>query len=228
MNVVALIPAFNESQRIAATVRATLKVDAIDEVIVIDDGSSDDTAEQAQAAGATVISLSANHGKGGALQVGVASLDDRVRFVAFLDGDLQGTASQVVRLLDPVVRGTVDMAIASFPRPEGKAGFGLVMGLARFGIRTLGGTFDALAPLSGQRVLNKRALEAVTPLASGYGVEVALTVRALRNRLKVVEVPTTMRHAATGRDLKGFMHRGRQFVHVAQTLIRLSFERRDT
>jgi len=132
----------------------------------------------------------------------------------------------VALLTGPVARGEADMTIARFPRPHGKAGFGLVKGLARWGIRTLGSTrFDAQAPLSGQRALDSAAVAVCTPFAQGYGVEVALTVRALRAGLNVMEVETTMAHAATGRDVAGFAHRGRQFLHVARTLASLALRR---
>jgi hypothetical protein len=149
-----------------------------------------------------------------------------------LDADLGPTAAQGGRLLGSVFSGTADMTVAVFPKTGAKAGFGLVMSLARWGIRTLGGPdgrgFAAGAPLSGQRALSPRAWRAVTPFAFGYGAEVAMTVRALRAGLEVLEVPTEMAHAATGRDLAGFVHRGRQFAHVAWALVRLAFEpRRD-
>jgi hypothetical protein len=115
--------------------------------------------------------------------------------------------------------------VAILPRPHGKAGFGLVKGLARWGIRRMGNGFEAHAPLSGQRALNRRAIDVATPFAHGYGVEVALTIRVLRAGLRVLEVPTTMSHAETGRDLSGIVHRGRQFAHVARTLTRLAIER---
>jgi hypothetical protein len=122
------------------------------------------------------------------------------------------------------------MTVATFPPPAGRAGFGLVKGLARKGIRTLGGpsarSFAASAPLSGQRALTPACLDRVTPFAFGYGVEVALTVRALRAGMRVVEVPTSMSHDATGSDLSGFAHRGTQFAHVAWALARLAVERR--
>ncbi len=111
------------------------------------------------------------------------------------------------------------MAIATFPPPAGKAGFGLVKNLARWGIGRLGGEFEASAPLSGQRALTRACLATVRPFSAGYGVEVGLTVRALRAGFRLVEVPTTMSHAATGRDLQGFIHRGRQLVHVALALL---------
>ena len=128
-------------------------------------------------------------------------------------------------ILRPVLVGDADMTIAVLPRPANSGGFGLVKGLARWGISSFGGGFKALAPLSGQRALTRAAWEASTPFASGYGAEVGLTVRALRAGLRVLEVPAAMTHAATGRDLSGFAHRGRQFVHVAIALVRLAVER---
>ena len=224
MRIVALVPAYNEAARIGATVAAIRTVAGIADVIVIDDGSDDETAHLAAEAGATVIRLERNRGKGGALEAGILSAGDP-DLTLLLDADLGETAAQAERLLAPVRTGEADMAIARFPRPAGKAGFGLVKGLARWGIRTLGGPFDAHAPLSGQRALDRAAVGACRPFESGYGVEVALTVRALRAGLRVVEVETTMMHAATGRDVAGFVHRGRQFAHVAATLLRLTVKR---
>lgn len=226
MKTIVLIPAHDEEARIAATVRAAAAIERIAEVVVVDDGSSDGTAAAAEAAGARVLRLAANVGKGAALDAGLELVRTDADAVLLLDGDLGETAAQAAALLDPVLAGVADMTIAGFPKAEGKAGFGLVKGLARLGIRLMGSrSFAATAPLSGQRALTRRALDVVTPFASGYGVEVALTVRALRAGLRVVEVPTTMRHAATGRDVAGFAHRGRQFGHVLLALLRLAFER---
>jgi glycosyltransferase involved in cell wall biosynthesis len=226
MTIVALIPAYNEAQRIAATVSAVAGIGKVDSILVVDDGSADDTAHIAEAAGARVLRLAVNAGKGAALDAGYELLREEADILLLLDGDLGSTAGQAGSLLDPVVRGEADMTIAAFPRPVGKAGFGLVKGLARTGIHCLGSrSFTASAPLSGQRALNRRALAVTTPFAFGYGVEVALTVRALRARMRVIEVPTTMAHAATGRDAAGFAHRGRQFTHVVRALVRLALER---
>lgn len=227
MTVVTLIPAHDEAERIVATVETTAGVPGVDTVLVVDDGSSDGTAALAEAAGARVLRLPVNVGKGAALDAGYALVRDEADVLLLLDGDLGATAAEATSLLGPVTRGEADMTIATFPKPTGKAGFGLVKGLARAGIRALGSRrFSPAAPLSGQRALNRRALDASTPFAFGYGVEVALTVRALRAGLRVIEVPTTMAHATTGRDAAGFAHRGRQFAHVARALARLAFEPR--
>jgi hypothetical protein len=224
MRTVALIPAHNEGDRIADTLEALGTVRGIDSVIVVDDASTDRTAEIAGGSGARVVRLDRNLGKGGALEAGAAQAGDP-DVLLLLDGDLGATASQADLLLAPVIAGEADMSIARFPRPAGKAGFGLVKGLARRGIRILGGPFDAQAPLSGQRALSRAALHACRPFEAGYGVEVALTIRALRADLRLVEVETTMAHAATGRNLRGFAHRGRQFMHVAAALVRLARDR---
>ena len=225
MSVIALVPAHNEADRIAATVTTARSVAQIDRVIVIDDASTDGTARIAAEAGAEVLRLERNRGKGGALQHGLDSVAEDADVIALLDGDLGETAAEVRVLLAPVLAGDADMTIATLPKPPGSGGFGLVKGLARWGIRTLSG-FEATAPLSGQRVLSRDAWVASTPFATGYGVEVGLTVRAARAGMRLLEVPTTMTHAATGRDVAGFMHRGRQFVQVAGALARLALGRR--
>jgi len=230
MSVTVLIPAHDEAARIAASVEAALDIPGVSKVLVIDDASGDATADLAEAAGAEVLRLSSNLGKGAALDAGLARVRAGADVLLMLDGDLGASAAQGALLLEPVLSGEAAMAVAAFPRPEGKAGFGLVKGLARFGIRALGGaagrSFAATAPLSGQRAMTRECWEKVTPFAFGYGVEVALTVRALRSGLTVVEVPTTMSHDATGRDAAGFAHRGRQFAHVARALARLAVEPR--
>jgi hypothetical protein len=230
VSVTVLIPAHDEAAKIAATVAAARAIPGVDRVLVIDDASGDGTAELAASAGAEVLRLHANVGKGAALDSGLAHVRDIAETLLLLDGDLGATASQGALLLGPIVRGEADMTVASFPRPKTKAGFGLVKGLARFGIRALGGAagrdFEATAPLSGQRAMTRACWDRVTPFEFGYGVEVALTVRALRAGMRVVEVVTTMSHDATGRDAAGFAHRGRQFLHVARALARLAFERR--
>lgn len=225
MNVAILIPAHNEAERVAETVRCAIELSAVTQVVVVDDASTDATAELAERAGATVVRLPSNVGKGAAMESGVAYVET-ADIVVLLDADLGETASQADVLIAPILAGQADMTVATFPRPANKAGFGLVKGLARWGIARMGHGFLAEAPLSGQRGLTRECLAAVRPFASGYGVEVALTVRALRCGMRVVEVPTEMAHAATGRDVSGFVHRGRQFVHVAQALARLVFERR--
>ncbi|MCL2655393.1 MAG: glycosyltransferase family 2 protein [Coriobacteriia bacterium] len=241
--IVALVPARNEAERISATVCATLHIPGVTRVMVADDNSEDDTARLAEQAGAKVLRLrnrlsggsnpdiegdkpiiNIAGGKGAALEY-LAKFAEDADIILLLDGDLGVSAGEADKLLAPVLAGEADMTIAQFPRPVGKAGFGLVKGLARRGIASMGGGWQAQAPLSGQRCLRRACLDEIRPFEHGYGVEVALTVRALRAGMRLLEVPTTMTHAATGRDLSGFWHRGKQFLHVTRTLLKLHFKK---
>ncbi|MBO8137789.1 MAG: glycosyltransferase family 2 protein [Desulfotomaculum sp.] len=218
-----IIPAHNESKYIFQTVSAVKNIPEINEIIVVDDSSQDDTALKAEQAGAKVIKLTKNLGKGGALTRGVQEASGEV--LLLLDGDLGNTAGQGRYLLLPVLDGRADMTVARFPRSKKKAGFGLVKGLARAGIRFFTG-LETEAPLSGQRAMTRSVAEAVMPFASGYGVEVGLTIKVARLGYKIMEVPVHMTHAETGRDWAGFKHRGKQFIHVAKELISCLFNYR--
>lgn len=227
MRVTVLMPAHNEAALIAASVAAARGIPGVTEMVVIDDGSADETAELARDAGARVVSLPRNAGKGAALNAGLAHVTDDADVLLLLDADLGDTAAEGARLLEPIVAGTADMTVGTLERPPRSGGFGLVKGLARGGIAHLaGGTFRPEAPISGQRALSRAAWVAATPFAEGYGAEVALTVRALWAGLRITEVPVAMRHAATGRDLAGFLHRGRQFLDILGTLTMLRLENR--
>ncbi|HEY5541571.1 MAG TPA: glycosyltransferase [Coriobacteriia bacterium] len=225
MDIAVLIPAHNEAVRIAETVRAAVTIPGVSRVVVIDDGSDDDTDRIAEGAGAKVVRLYGNRGKGTALEAGAARVAN-ADIILLLDADLGATAAQGSALLAPLLRGDADMAIARFPRVQGgTAGFGLVKRLARWGIERFGGPFEANAPLSGQRALTRACFATVRPFSAGYGVEVGLTIRALRAGFRVAEVETTMTHAATRRDVHGFVHRGRQFVHVSIALAQIAREK---
>lgn len=213
----AIIPAYNEAGRVGETVRALARAGVADEVLVVDDGSWDGTGAAAAGAGAAVLRLPSNGGKGAALDAGAALARGRV--LLFLDADLGATAGEAAALVAPVLSGEADMAVAVFPRRGGgNGGFGLTVGLARWGIRRLTGLCP-VAPLSGQRALRRPLYDAAGPCAPGFGVEVGLTVDALRAGFRVVEVPVRMDHAVTGRDLAGFCHRGRQFLAVLRALL---------
>lgn len=212
-----LIPAYNEEKYIYDTVTALAKLQEVDEIVVVDDASGDDTALLAGKAGAVVLSLSRNHGKGGALNKGLAKVTGDI--IALVDGDVGCSAAEVAKLISPVLADQADMTVAKFPRAKKKGGFGLVKGLARNGIRLYTG-LEVFAPLSGQRVMKRNVIEALGGFESGYGVEVGMTIDAARRGFRIMEVEVNMTHAETGRDLAGFLHRGKQFAHVTKVLAR--------
>jgi glycosyltransferase involved in cell wall biosynthesis len=212
-----VIPAFNEARNITATIDGISSQGEF-EIIVVDDGSIDDTSDRAMSAGAIVVELPVNLGKGKALEKGVERASGEV--IVFLDADLAESSSEVTRLLVPVISGLADVTIARFRKPSEKpGGFGLTKGLARVGIRLVTGmTFDS--PLSGQRAMRKEVLSDLLCFEQGFGVEVGMTIDLLRTGHKVIEVDTNMSHDETGRTLKGFLHRGRQFKDVLLVLVR--------
>jgi hypothetical protein len=220
--VAAIIPAKNEEARIAATARSASDLPGVDLVVVVDDGSTDRTAEAARAAGAWVVRHHRNRGKAGAMQTGArAAQDDGAdRLLLFLDADLEASALAAAPLVEPVRSGTADMTIALLPtQATAGGGHGLVVDLSREGIARATG-WTATQPLSGQRCLTPEAFAAALPLAGGFGVETGLTIDLLRQGFRVVEVPCDLHHRVTGRDLGSQLHRGRQYRDVAVALAR--------
>lgn len=197
-----LIAARDEEARIGTTVAEVRKQFPGAQVIVADDGSRDATAHIAATAGARVLRLP-RRGKGQALTLGEreAAPGDLV----LCDADLRGD-------LTPLLGGDSELTIAAFARKQG-GGFGIAKEVARRLIRLASG-FDAQEPLSGQRRLTQKARAAVFPLAAGFGCESSMTTDAVNANLDVGEAELSLEHRATTRDLRGFLHRGRQLRDI--------------
>lgn len=212
-DVLVVIPAWNEEQRIAATVRAAA---TLGRVVVVDDGSRDATARLAREAGARVFSARRNRGKGAAMAWIRSPQAPKARHVLFLDADLEDSAANAGPLIEAVRSGECDMAVA-VPPPQPGGGHGFVVRLARAGIKRLTG-FDAAAPLSGQRCLSWEAAQDAW-YAPRFGVEVGLTIDLLRAGYRVAEVPADLRHRVTGTDWRARLHRARQYRDVRFALL---------
>ncbi len=216
LRVVAVVAARNEAGRVGPCVSALRAF--VSEVVVVDDASADRTAEEARAAGATVLRTPRRLGKGEALEGAFRRLAPADVWL-LADADLAGTAKGLGELADRVVAGDADLAIAVFP-PLGSGGFGIVKRMAALLVRWRSG-FRATEPLSGQRALTSAALEGVRPLAAGFGVEAAMTIDAVRAGLRVVEVRIEgLDHRPTHRDLPGFAHRARQGRDIVRAILR--------
>ena len=217
--VAVIIPAKDESRRIAATVRAAKAIPHVDLVLVVDDGSEDNTQDVARDAGAVVVRHSHNRGKAAAMETGAAVVAMRdaparpPRLLLFIDGDLAETAVNTAPLVLPVLEGRADMSIALLPPQPGAGGRGIVVGAARRAISAMTG-WTPTQPLSGMRCMTREAFEAATPLARGWGVETGLTIDLLRLGYVAVEVPCDLRHRPSGSDFRGQMHRASQYRDV--------------
>lgn len=224
--VAVVIPAKDEADRIGTTARVAAEVPGVDLVVVVDDGSSDDTGEVAGKAGALVVRHDRNAGKGAAMVSGAEAVHlldgrdgrDRPRHLLFLDADLGETAGWAGPLVEPVRDGAADATVAVMPGAGEGGGFGLVVELSREGIRRATGWAPA-QPLNGQRCLTRDAFEAARPLAYGFGVETGMTIDLHRKGFRVREVEVPFAHRVTGRDLPAQLHRARQLAHVARALL---------
>lgn len=223
--VAVVVPAKDEAERIAATVKAAAAIPSVTLVLVVDDGSRDDTSRLAREAGAEVVRHVVNRGKGAAMETGADAVAGRLGpdadyALLFVDADLQHTAAATTPLTLPVLGGEADMTIAVLPRQAGGSGggFGFVVGLSRRGIQRATG-WTPTQPLSGMRCLTRDAFAAGRPLARGWGVETGLTIDLLTAGFRVLEVECALQHRVTGRDWHAQLHRLRQFRDVALALV---------
>lgn len=208
---VAVVAARDEADRIADTVAALREALPGTDVWVADDGSVDGTRDVAMAAGATVVGRNRPHGKGGNMTAAATAALDGLpddATVLLCDGDLGASAASLKPLVDAVEAGDCELAIAGFERKVG-GGLGLAKGYARWAIRRLCG-YEATAPISGQRAMSAAVLRDVLPFAPRYGMEIGMTVDAVRAGHRVAEIELPLSHRATGKTLAGFIHRGRQ------------------
>lgn len=238
-----IIPARNEADRIGATVTAARQLPGLAMIVVVDDGSADDTAAIAGQAGAQVVRHARHRGKAAAMETGAEAVrlleaasggppeaagSGGVRPAApgqqtpplhllFLDADLAGTAALAGPLAEPVRAGTADMTIAIFASRVRRGGFGLVVGTSGAGIERAIGWRPA-QPLNGMRCITRAAFQAALPLAPGWGAETALTIDLARKGLRITEVEVPLSHRATGNDWRGQVHRLHQLADVTRAL----------
>ncbi|MGE4282190.1 MAG: glycosyltransferase family 2 protein [Clostridia bacterium] len=172
MSISAIIPAYNEAATIGKVIHTISHIEEVEEIFVVSDGSTDETAEIARQCGAKVIELSINRGKGGAMKVGLDSCNADI--VLFLDADLIGLTERHIRnLLAPVKNNQVDMTIGIFD--GGRFSTDLAQKISPF--------------LSGQRVIRKKVLDNMCNLdIAKFGVEVALTNYVRKNKIPYCKV----------------------------------------
>lgn len=208
-----VMPAHNEGDKIALTLRAVMSLPGLRRVVVIDDGSTDDTPCRARRMGALVVRMPHRQGKGAAVRRGLRFVGD-CPYVLLIDADLGDSAAEAARLLLPVVARAADVTVARFRRQASGSGFGIVNAIARTAVRFMTG-IDMSSVLSGQRALSRRSIKALDRLDGGYGLETGMTLDLLRHGLRISEVDAAMVNRDQGRSLHGFYHRGRQLVHIA-------------
>jgi glycosyltransferase involved in cell wall biosynthesis len=220
-----VVAAREEAPRIGATLAALRRALPAAELWVADDASRDRTAAIARAMGASVHTLPRRAGKGAAVEACLLEAlardrpheaSERERLVLLCDGDLAESAGELAELVRRAAAGPGLLLVAEFARPQG-GGVGVLRAFARRAIAERCGV-RARAPLSGQRVLRAGELRGLLPLAAGYGMEVAMTIDAIRAGMELREVPLELRHRALGRTAPGFAHRARQLLDVIRAV----------
>jgi glycosyltransferase involved in cell wall biosynthesis len=229
MRISVIIPALNEEEPIAAVVRACLTTGLPDEVIVVDNGSTDRTAERARGAGAKVVE-EPEPGYGRACAAGVRALSPDCEVVVFLDGDGSDCPEFMGRLVEPVIRGDQDFVIGSRTRGNREPGSmnfqqvfagrvgGWLLGLL-YGVR-----YTDMCPF---RAIRRDALDRLGMKEQTYGWNLEMQMRAARERLRILEVPVDHRCRTGGESkvsgtLRGTFVAG---VRILATLLRVAMER---
>jgi glycosyltransferase involved in cell wall biosynthesis len=220
-----IVTAYDEADRIGATLDALASGFPRAQVLLADDGSTDGTAPIAAALGARVVRSERTVGKGEAATLAAREALSASReqpggeeaIFVLCDGDLGASAAVLAALALAVERGEADLAVAAFSRRVG-GGFGFALGFARWAIRRRCG-LSTTAPISGQRALSARAFADVLPFAHGFGMEIGMTIDAVRAGARVVEIELDLEHRASGRTPAGFAHRARQLADFARVYL---------
>ncbi|QMU74512.1 glycosyltransferase [Streptacidiphilus sp. PB12-B1b] len=212
-----MIPARNEAARIALTVLAALRLPRVGPVVVVDDASTDSTARVAEESGARVVRLPTALGRAAAQRRGVAAVRETAGTgrccLLFLDADLGASADQAAALVEPVLAGTADLALAVRPGAPERAG--AATRRARAGIQRATGVL-VTAPLTGELCLSAAAFAAASagaaPVASGPG----LIIDLLRQGYRVVEVPLELTHRPARRGVGAALRELRRYREVGR------------
>ncbi len=197
-SVAAVIAARNDRGTIASTVRACRAIPKVDLVVVVDDGSDDDTGAVARMAGAAVVRHSVPRGRSSALETGVkvVAMRDRVdwppRHILFLDPDLGDSAVESTPLVEAVMGGEADCAIGVAMETDELGQRVLSRNASRVLGRMTG--FESMDPLSTNRCLTREALAKVMPFHVGSAVDLAMTVDLLQAGERVIDIACAFEH----------------------------------
>ena len=218
---IAIVPAFNEEQAIERVIDEIRAADPGLKILVVDDGSTDRTGELAGARGVEVLRLPFNLGIGGAVQTGyVYAIEHDFEIAVQIDGDGQHDPAQLELLLAPILAEKADLVVGSrFAHGRHPAPFS-----RRAGMRVLAALVSVLArqrftdTTSGFRALNRRAIALFAADYPHDYPEVEAVLMATRNRLRLVEVPVTMRRREAGHSS---ITAARSFYYMAKVTIAL-------
>ncbi|MBE3553722.1 MAG: glycosyltransferase family 2 protein [Thermicanus sp.] len=211
-----VIPAYNEVEILPQTLSSLEEIPFWDELLVIDDGSTDGTRFLSLPPKGRWLRHEKNLGKGKALETGLK--EAKGELLLLLDADLGKSAMYAKQLIFPILQDRADVTIAKWSSKGKDSGFGVVKGVAKWGIYAL--TRHMLdEPLSGQRCYHRRVLPYLTFKGAGFGIEVSMDIDLLRAEARLAWIDLQFTHRGRGRGIDGFWHRGKQGIHIIKTLI---------
>ena len=226
-NVSVVIPALNEEEPIASVVRECLATGVPGEVIVVDNGSNDRTAERAREAGARVVTAPLGYGRACAAGVRAISLESDI--VVFLDGDGSDVPAFMPQLVQPIADGTHDFVIGSRTRGQREPGSmnlqQILSGRVAGSIMRLlyGVPYTDMCPF---RAIRCDALAKLNMREETYGWNLEMQMKAARAGLRIVEIPVNHRRRIGGESKVSGTFRG-TFVaggRIIATLVRVALE----
>ncbi|HEX5456811.1 MAG TPA: glycosyltransferase [Candidatus Nitrosotalea sp.] len=178
-----IIPAFNEQEHIGNVIKTAKKIKEIDEIIVVDDGSTDATVEIAKKFGAKIILSRKNGGKGSAMKLGSERAIGDV--LLFLDADLKNVNTNKIRSMIEPFRHMVDFVKTRFDRNAGRVTLLTAKPLLEHFFPEVAQRFEQ--PLSGQIGIKKDIFDKLT-LEQDYGVDVGILIDVVEMKVKTEEV----------------------------------------
>jgi glycosyltransferase involved in cell wall biosynthesis len=230
MFVSVVIPALNEQEPIAEVVRTVAATGIPQEIVVADNGSTDETAARAAQAGARVIA-EPRRGYGRACMAGVRAVSPNCNIVAFLDGDGSDCPEFMSQLIEPIARGTHDFVIGSRTRGQREAGsmnFQQVFA-GRVAGFLVGLLYDVrYTDMSPFRAIRRDALNALGMREKTYGWNLEMQMRAARVGLRILEIPVNHRRRVGGQSKVSGTVRGTFLAgaRIISTLLRIALEKR--
>ncbi|MCH7946895.1 MAG: glycosyltransferase family 2 protein [candidate division Zixibacteria bacterium] len=220
VKIIAIVPAYNEENNIAPVIADLRKYQPDIKIVILNDASTDQTEKVARASGVTVLNLAVNLGIGGAVQTGFIYARDEKYDIAFqFDGDGQHLASEINKLLKPLIRKETDVVIGS--RFLEKGGFRSSL-VRQAGIRLISLVNKLLTgrkimdSTSGFRAFNQKAISFLAENYSQDYPEPEAVVQLLRNGFNILEVPVQMRARLSGQSSIRPIH---SFYYIIKVLL---------
>ncbi len=216
--IVAVLPAFNEEVALGSIILRSKQ--HVDEVIVVDDGSTDNTVKVAQLAGATVISHPTNLGKGAALKSGFKASED-ADVVVTIDSDAQHNPDEIPALVAPILEGKADVVNGSryiHGHEENTPAYRRVGQKVLDKATNISSGLDITDTQSGFRAFSARSIPYFRFKDSGFGVESEMLVDASEAGLKITEVEIGVRYDVDGSTKNPVSHGVRVLLKIIQDM----------